>query len=170
MLGKVGDQRVRLSPEELTAFASMKGERFVGGLMVVGRAPNRWAPCFTPNDLRASAVLNLIVDKTLQSSKGENDKCPMLWVSDLWGNKGNREDRETYNTAKSAFWRVTRAVAGALGVADTDKPSWPTYLAWSNLYRVAPHSGGNPSASLCRAQKADCIDLLEAEIAEWMPK
>jgi len=171
MLRNVGEQEARRLPKELTAFASMKGERFAGELVVVGRAPNGWRVKWTPEDLLEAAALDRIVEETLQSSRGRGDRneCPMLWVSDLWGNRGERADGEKYNTKKSAFWRVIRSVAGKLGV-DIDKPSWPTYLAWSNLYRVAPCSGGNPSAFLCRAQVTECIELFAAELAEWKPK
>jgi hypothetical protein len=144
----------------------MKGERFAGELAVVGRSPNGWHVKYAPDELLKPGALERIVDETLQSSRGrgERDECPMLWVGKDWVNPG------AYSTGRSAFWRVARAVAWRLGVADIDKPSWPTYLAWSNLYRVAPSSGGNPSASLREAQVAESMDLFEAEMAEWKPK
>jgi len=175
MLRNMGEQTVPLSPNKLTSFASMKGERFAGELIVVGRAVNRWGPGFTAIELMEEAALNRVIEKTVRWSRGRGDKngCPMLWVSDLWGNRGNREDGEKYNTKKSAFWRVIRSVAGKLGV-DIDKPARPTCLAWSNFYRVAPFLGGksfcsppqgargrvrgSPGSGVCRMEAKACAD------------
>jgi hypothetical protein len=145
MLRNAGEQNPRRLPKELTAFASMTGERFAGELVVVGRAPNGWRVKYAPDELLEASALERIVDETLQSSRGgeRETRCPMLWVSSEWVNS----EQGGYATSRSAFWRVSRAVVGRLGVADIGKPSWPSYLAWSNLYRVAPYSGGNPSAS-----------------------
>jgi len=141
ILRNVRAQHARLTSKKLTAFASMKGERFAGELVVVGRAVNGWGPCFTLSELLEDGALNRIVEKIVQSSRdrGEKNECPMLWVGNDWVNRGNKGE---YYASRSAFWRVTRAVADALGVADVNEPSWPTYLAWSNLYRVAPFCGG----------------------------
>jgi hypothetical protein len=149
---------------KLTTFSSMRGERYVGELMVVGRAVNGWRVHCTPAELADPTALTRVVDETLQSSGRCDDECPMLWVTKHWGSQ------KEYNTNKSAFWRVIREVTGALRIADIEKPSWPSYLMWSNLYRVAPASGGNPFAHLIDAQVDGCGELLDAEINEWKPK
>ncbi len=94
----------------------------------------------------------------------EGDGCPMLWVSRCWG------ETNGYNTRKSAFWRVIRATTGRLGVADVGAPTWPSFVAWSNLYKVSPSAGGNPSSALANAQLPQCIEILRAEIHAWAPR
>jgi hypothetical protein len=55
-------------------------------------------------------------------------------------------------------------VLSELGLADGDSPDWASRLVWTNLYKVAPSSGGNPSNALIAAQHAACRDLLHGEI------
>jgi hypothetical protein len=88
----------------------------------------------------------------------------MLWVSRCWG------ATDGYNTRKSAFWRVIRATVGRLGVADIGAPTWPSFIAWSNLYKISPGAGGNPSSALADAQLAKCIEILRTEIQAWAPR
>ncbi len=47
---------------------------------------------------------------------------------------------------------------------------WPSRLIYSNLYKVAPHEGGNPGSRLCKTQQQACEDHLVAEIEMWKPK
>ena len=88
----------------------------------------------------------------------------MLWVTDCW--KASRG----CNTKKSAFWRVARATVDQLGIADVSTKSWPSTLCWSNLYKVAPFAGGNPSTSLAKAQLEKCIQILRIEVSDWKPR
>ncbi|NVN97656.1 hypothetical protein HXX01_05565, partial [Candidatus Nomurabacteria bacterium] len=85
--------------------------------------------------------------------------------SKCWGNYDY-----DYNTNKSAFWRVIRQVVSRLNIADSENPEWPSHLVWSNLYKVAPATGGNPSSKLCSIQFNKCRSLLEKEIEIFAPK
>lgn len=150
----------------LTLFAGRRGSRYGGGLMVVGRAVNGWTNTLRPGDLADHARVGSLIAKELEASMPERE--PMRWVSDLWGN------RDGYNAARSAFWRVIRHVAHDLRVTvaedGAERPLWSSALAWSNLYRLAPHGGGNPSAALARSQRATCQEILEREVREWQPQ
>lgn len=53
---------------------------------------------------------------------------------------------------------------------ENDGKYWPSYLVWSNLYKLAPAGGGNPSNKLCDIQEEGCIRLLKHESAEFAPK
>ena len=88
----------------------------------------------------------------------------MTWVSECWGS------RQGYNTKKSAFWRVTRELVHRLGIADVGKKDWPSHIAWSNLYKVSPDKGGNPTEALKEAQFPYCAKILAAEIRELKPR
>ena len=49
-------------------------------------------------------------------------------------------------------------------------PSWPSHRRWSNLYKVSPADGGNPSNRLCRAQEAGCVRMLGWELDHYAPR
>lgn len=143
---------------KLTLFAPCVGNRYDGELMVIGRAVNGWdAGDFDLADMRTPEGRAAI------SGAPTWDGCPLRWVSDHWG--VNEED--VYNPAKSAFWRVIKRVTAGIGI---DGDDWSSYLAWTNLYKVAPAAGGNPGGRLCRVQRPACIDLLQWELKTCKPK
>ncbi|MGD0109852.1 MAG: hypothetical protein ABSC06_38400 [Rhodopila sp.] len=76
---------------------------------------------------------------------------------------------ENYNTRRSAFWRVIRAVVSRLHIANVDENTWPSYLIWSNLYKVSPAKGGNPNSELRCAQFNECVQLLQWELENYRP-
>lgn len=148
---------------ELATFAAMKGELFQRELMVVGRAVNGWKTECKLEQLQTPDGRAQVVEETLRVSNAVN-RCPLLWVSD------DSDNCDSYNTRKSAFWRVVRCVVRDLGIADIVDQSWPSHLIWTNLYKLAPAVGRNPSTTLVGIQFQDCLELLEAEVTEWKPK
>ena len=66
--------------------------------------------------------------------------------------------------------RVTRETVGRLGIADISTRSWPSTLCWTNLYKISPFAGGNPSRSLADAQLDKCIQILKIEVSDWKPR
>ena len=167
VLEPVGKNRKRLFCEKLTGFLAMKGEKYEQNgrkLMIVGRSVNGWIDSRFPCELeRAGAAKEFaeIVHKGVQGKDG----CPMLWVTKLW-----KQQEDTYNTKRSAFWRAIRGVVRDLRIADVEKDDWPSHLVWSNLYKVAPADGGNPNGALCDIQRPGCVKLLEMELAEYKPE
>ncbi len=127
--------------------------------MVVGRAVNGWGGGFEMSALATEE------SRSGLSGAPTWNGCPLGWVTESWGI--NDKKRKKYNPARSAFWRVIRAVAADLEI---DGPKWSSRLAWSNLYKVSPAHGGNPSGRLCRAQRAACIELLWGEIETLAPR
>lgn len=99
----------------------------------------------------------------------------MEWVSQKWGaerirgtiDKWGAPRTKPYNTKASAFWRAVGSVT-QLFVGNDD--GWPSKVIWSNLYKVAKYTGGNPSVGLRRAQQDACERHLVTEIRIWMPK
>ena len=167
LLPLVGKNAARLPHQAVTGFLSMAGHRYNKELMVVGRAPNGWEEGVFPSELAVASSTTVYAAKILASVVGK-DLCPMLWVTDCWANPSNPPN--DYNTNKSAFWRVIRAVVAKSGIADIDKKNWPSHLVWSNLYKVAPVDGGNPSKTLCDIQLPGCICLLQQEISSYLPR
>jgi hypothetical protein len=161
ILPVIGASHARLPQADLTGFLAMTGHLYEGGLMVIGRAVNGWTTGVLPTALLVPANAHTYANTVFQSVTGEN--CPMGWVAECWGAATG------YNTRKSAFWRAIRAVVHGLGLANVESPQWPSHLVWSNLYKVAPATGGNPNSTLCLLQLPGCIDLLRLELATYMP-
>ncbi len=111
------------------------------GILFVGRAVNGWDKADNADE---------VFDEGSGIFAAENQ---MRWVE---------EDGEL---SESAFWRVVK------GVASHFYPEkWWAHVAWSNVCKVAPYSGGNPSDSLYYAQLEDCCKILQEEIRILSPK
>ena len=141
----------------LAGFCPLRGCRYQGELMVVGRAINGWRDeaCLPKGPAGAG---------DLERIACELSKISMSWVSRHWQSRPPE-----YNTRRSAFWRVIRSVSLKL-VAGARDDDWPTHLVWSNLYKVAPWAGGNPPAALQHVQRDGCKKLLNLEISAFRPK
>jgi len=152
----------RLPKADLTAFLSMTGHLYKGDLMVIGRALNGWLEHgFLPADLNDSKNADTFVDEVYKSV---TEGYRMEWVSEHWG------AATKYNTRRSAFWRVIRTLISSLQIADVNSPEWPSYLVWSNLYKVAPKNEGNPNSTLRNLQLPGCLDLFRLELITYKPK
>jgi hypothetical protein len=162
VLKAVGQQAARLGDAEVTGFLAMAGQAYDRGLMVVGRAVNGWTKGITPGQLAAPGEAERYARDVQESVSGKG-KCPMLWVTGDWG------AAEGYNTKRSAFWRCIRSVVQNLGIADVDDAGWPSRLVWSNLYKVSPAHGGNPSNALCEVQLPGCVKLFNLELDTYQP-
>ena len=160
MIKHVGEHHGELPHEQLTGFVAMKGSKFNGAIMVIGRAVNGWDNEWYPRDAASSSGTERIIGKIAKSVD-----IPLSWVSKRWGH--NNGD---YNTKKSAFWRTVRGVVSGLGLSGKESTDWPDCIVWSNLYKVAPKDGGNPSSRLCSLQEQYCKELLSAEIELYKPK
>ncbi|MEQ9490893.1 MAG: hypothetical protein RIM72_18075 [Alphaproteobacteria bacterium] len=129
--------------------------------MVVGRAVNGWTFGWSADDVSEAEGRARVLDAAFKPAREQE---PLRWVSNAWGAPTG------YNTARSAFWRVIRATIDSLELCDVSKPNWPAQIVWSNLYKVSPFGGGNPSTSLCRAQQTKCIEMILAEVSNWKPR
>lgn len=82
----------------------------------------------------------------------------LQWVEDQFSKQG------TY-CRKSSFWRVVRSISKELY-----DNKWYDKIAWSDLYKVAPSSEGNPDKELMSLQKEKCIEILKLELKLLSPK
>ena len=151
---------------KLAGFLAMEGNlyRENHALMVVGRAVNGFRCGAYPQELADQPFRNRFAESVLNSVNKYQGQCPMTWVTNHWGT-GNR-----YNTKRSAFWRVIRRVTDQLQVADRHLRDWPSHLVWSNLYKLSPWRGKNPSRKLRYVQLAGCQALFQLEIGIYRPK
>lgn len=147
----------------ITFSSARKGNAYSGDLMWVGRALNGWTESWLPSDFtspdKLAAAVRMATDE--QAPPGT---CPLQWIQDTWRNESD------YNSARSAFWRCAKAVVTTISSSSITGENWQSFLVWSNLYKVAPKEGGNPSSTLATIQRPACKQLLAAEIAHFRPK
>jgi hypothetical protein len=166
VLSSVGRYASQLPKQKVTGFLSVTGYLYDHKLMVIGRAVNGWADGILPHQLSNGNRSTAYAAMVFKSVSG-GARCPMTRITECWSNPGGNP--YGYNSRRSAFWRVIRAVVGESGIANVEDPSWPSYLVWSNLYKISPADGGNPSNTLCNIQLTDCISLLELELSTYNP-
>lgn len=154
----------------LSGFLSAKGCRYSGGLMVLGRAPNGWDAQGSRGELSSDLKRDSFFESILEETRGSSG-CELGWVEGQWiETRRHKEGKRQYATGRSAFWRCVRRVTGLLEVADADEPGWVSHLVWSNLYKIAPAEGGNPSEAMCRQQGDGCRGLLQLEFETYRPR
>ena len=161
LVGNVAAARIQ-STAEVTPFWPIAGWKYDGSLMVIGRSVNGWIENWAIDQLQDPGERRRLIDQTRDDAE-PTDRCRMLWVTDLGGRTGHR-----YNTNRSAFWRVLRSLS--TDVLGADAADWPSSLAWTNLYKLAPAGGWNPAADLQVAQREAAIALLRMEIETLRPR
>ena len=155
-------------PDELSTyshFVSMKGKYFDdpgrnGGikLMIVGRAVNGWLTLDTSNE------------QTFGNAAQESfDAEGFAWIDNSGDSLRNRPQagESTYYLSKSSFWRTSKNIWE--GLSQMQEKSWIDYIAWSNIYKIAPLMTGNPTTNMCVAQMDACRKILKAEIEAYKP-
>ena len=159
ILMPVGAAAGQFPNDPLTGFLAVQGGCYKGDLMVIGRGVNGWTHGVSPQDLANRSSREQHVKDVLQK-----EVClqQMNWVTKNWG------ARNGYNTRRSAFWRAIRGVTEGLNIANNNMP-WSSYLVWSNLCKLSPANGGNPSGKLRRIQLPGCRELLQLEIEIYRP-
>ena len=140
-------------------FVAVEGSEYRASpvrLMVVGRAVNGWVtlPSHSAKAFGAAA-------------RERSEQTGFAWVAGEGDNMRSRHD-ENYRLNRSPFWRVTRRILAGLCGCDTGG-RWIERIAWSNLYKVSPRSGGNPSNALCRSEIIPCRAILSEEIERLSP-
>lgn len=78
----------------------------------------------------------------------------------------------------SGFWKLLKMLLYQSGDATDDKlrdgfpgeGKWHQKIVWSNLYKIAPQKGGNPSFRMIKPVISQYIDLIEAEIKLYKPR
>ncbi|EIP97787.1 hypothetical protein OpiT1DRAFT_02235 [Opitutaceae bacterium TAV1] len=155
------DTQGDLRKKELTALYYYKGRNYNGELLVVGRAVNGWTKeSYRINQLKQQGVIRKIFEEIIPPK----DDCLSDWVQECWENR----DRKGYNTKRSAFWRTIKGIVNKSNISNEE--DWASSIVWSNLYKISPFEGGNPSNSLCERTRKDCINILKAEIEVLNPR
>lgn len=154
----------RLRNMKMCAFWPLRGVDYARGkgMLLVGRAVNGWDPSVMLHDVARRDEADRVVNAASSSDRA------MSWVTDLAGAAAASGRVEQYNTNQSPFWRTAHRVATECGVIKTPS-TWSNSLAWSNLYKLAPAKGANPTWAQRHAQLEMCVALLRKEIEELDP-
>lgn len=164
----------------LTGFMARVGEQYHDGLMVIGRAVNTMGDDYwIANEFLKPEEIEKFIGEILSYALVTDGKCPMSWVTNPWSKSEimalpakeiTENGSKRKYAAESAFWRVIKQVVNQLNIADITSNSWPSFLIWSNLYKIAPANGRNPRGRLQSLQRSDCISILEDELHSFHPK
>lgn len=175
MLTAVGKQHP--DPAPLTSLWPMCGDKFDQKLMFIGRAVRGWRHGWNPADMTDPGKRSEAREKSRQLSEAPANPIerPMMWVIRKTG-PSQRVDPKTgakkreYNVNQSAFWRTIRDVYTRTALQGGKRSDdWPSYICWSNLYKISPKSGGNPSKELRKLQCRFATELIAEEIEQFAP-
>lgn len=151
-----GQSKFFLRRRSLTCYWPQIGDRFRTGsdLLFVGQAPNGWGQKGDGVWLSHGSVPAIRDIRAFSEELAIGGSHPMEWV-------------ETEGLLSRPFWQVIRRMAWSH--RPKVRSGWTRYIAWSNLYKVAPAKGRNPDEELCEAQWVYCKSLLAKEIEHWQP-
>ncbi len=156
--------RILITLEDLAHFVSMKGTLFDTSdvrLFVVGRAANGGLslPCKTAQ-MFGDAANRMFNDVGFQWIENTEDNFSALHNKPEGGEK-------PYYLSSSPFWRVVSNIW--CGLSNSNRREFIKHIAWSNLYKISPANGGNPTNEMCKRQFKSCKEILEAEIHAYRP-
>lgn len=156
----------QLPRRHLVLVAGHRGSLASRRVLIVGRAPHGWHTSFNPQQLRRRADVLRVVDRALEEVDASSG-CPMRWVADQFG----VSKRGVFNTKSSSFWRLGRLVAlDTCCVQRNFDLTWSSHLMWTNLYKVAPFAGRNPSTRLSSAIHDGSVAVFAEELRRWRPR
>lgn len=125
-------------------------------LLIVGRAPNGG-----DNPWHFSKLATLDPHE-LRLKASEKPEALDVWMIRCW-----QKSKDRKYCSNTAFWRAVKLVVEGLG---TGSDYWASRLAWTNLYKIAPATGGNPAGKLRKYQLQHCINLLKLELDGFKPR
>ena len=156
--------------DQLSHFVGMKGKQYDKQkikLLIVGRAVNGWEAL-----------------KELSSAKGFSEEAAEKFNNNTfnWVVYDSKKDTlrndyldngEYYWLNDSPFWRtnkqIWKVISNNTNFKDDENDRWVDYIAWTNLYKIAPKDTGNPTTTMAKKQLAACTDILRAEIEKFNP-
>ncbi|MBE6606449.1 MAG: hypothetical protein E7635_05385 [Ruminococcaceae bacterium] len=156
--------------EQLSHFIGMKGKKYDTQqirLLFVGRAVNGWEAL-----KNLSCADEFAVEAT---KKFENNFFDWVVYDKEKGVLRNDyvENGEYYWLNDSPFWRTNKKIwmklSNNLDFKDNYNDRWVDYIAWTNLYKIAPKDTGNPTTTMAKKQLNACKNILKAEIEKFKP-
>lgn len=134
------------------------GLNFDKGILIIGRATNEWKPQFS-----SAMDKSKLLEECMAYSKESEGVCPLKWLGEELPDSNGK-----IVLSRSPFWQIAKGVAEGLNLNNGN--NWTNNIAWSNLYKIAPADGGNPSTREGNAQWPGVRYLLEKEIEQLKPE
>jgi hypothetical protein len=155
-------ERMGSAENGLTGMPLMKGNKFCGNefqekafrILFVGRAVDGSWCKIKPGS--AEEIVDQIFASAMDTA--QIGKGIVNYVDD----DGNEQQ---YNYNRSPFFQLCHAVMEQFGFGD----DWSEHLAWTNLYKISPCSGGNPNNKLISETLDSCACILRKEISYLRP-
>ncbi len=141
---------------ELTAFWPQRGPLYQGELAIVGRSVNKWYPQCSFLGREASTPGGRLNIASQTRTVSETDGFPVRRQPREEDENENWEFNNAYKRAR--LLKIANALVG-----------FPS-LFWTELFKIAPAGGGNPSLNLRRLQLSSCTDLIRLELHELRPQ
>jgi len=161
----VADKRYDFSERFLTVFYPLRGCNYSGQIMIVGRAVNGWTyERWRVRDPGQDKERADVMKEAMMYDSAH--ACAMGAVVDHW----KKPNDGGYRFGRSPFWRVVGQLVDDLNITEKKTPNCLSHIVWTNLYKVAPWCGGNPSERLKKVQREGCIEMLKTEIEINQPK
>lgn len=176
--------------QDAVSFTAMEGCKYKSSkdtvgkdfrLMLVGRAVNGWdeyrgTGANTKERFITSSLQNLLNDPAALT----HGKDRFEWIAvDEEHNIARNCVREGIGKEPCAvgdyclsrpFWGYSKEIWDTLyGAATRWQERWYQKIIWTNLYKIAPRKGGNPSEAWQKMQREVCVELLHAEIEFFNP-
>ena len=123
-------------------FKYRHGKLYKNGLMICGRAVNG-----VDSSYKNSTIEKNLADLFTRVNTSLND---IDWI----------------DSSQSRFFNLAKHVA--LNIL-CYKNNWYDYIMWTNLMKIAPSNGGNPSDKDWRIQKEACKQLFKMELDYFKP-
>lgn len=149
-----------------SCFVAMKGSKYPTvssnnscRFLLIGRSANSWSlgPATTSREVFCEEAKNIFNEYNF-------DKWVDFTNGHAVARDAEKKSRSYY--LSTPFWSYTKRIWANLANLDENKAStdWVQNIAWSNLYKVSPNTGGNPCNTLCSEQLKASKKILEAEL------
>ena len=148
--------------KELTSAPCIVGKQYFNEdikIMIVGRAVNGWEVEFDD-----CSYLDATVNSVLKQENRLDDFAKEYILYD--DVEGDEVVQKKYYYAKSPFLRMMRQTVGRF---TNSEENWQQRIVWSNLFKIAPRKGGNPSWKMIRDDLDLYIKLIQHEINAYQP-
>lgn len=186
-----GQEFVNEATATLTSFTAMQGHKYKDQsikFMLVGRAPNGWGEKRDLSSAEAFAQFSLAsLHNQTDTLSGGKDRFE--WIAcdtehpypQNQYREGVDESPEDflpggkcfYRLKRSQFWNYSSQIWAKLNDVDSASDIWQgrwfESILWSDLYKIAPISSGNPTSKLQSIQFDACFNILKNEIKLLKP-
>ena len=162
----------RIRDEEFTSAPAFKGNLYDTmpiKIMYVGHAVNGW-------EFDVSKCVSL--EETLENVLDQENGLDTLVKKDTYTYQKKDGKIGIYNHINSRFFRLIEQVLEYQNESDSpttyetwynDTKKWNQKIIWSNLYNIAPRTGGNPENDFIKNGMIQYTEMIKIQIETYKP-